>query len=47
MKYNFVGVYHITVKKWPYKRGGISSRGQLLAFYYIGASKIWPEKRLV
>jgi hypothetical protein len=31
------------VKEWPYKRGGLSGRENLVVFYYLSASENWPS----
>ena len=31
--------------KCPYKRNGLSEGDNLLVFYYLSASEIWPYKR--
>ena len=33
------------MKKWPYKIGGLSGGGNLLVFYNLSASEMWPDKR--
>ena len=32
------------MKKWPYKRGGLSWGDFLVVFHFLGASEIWPVK---
>jgi len=34
------------MKKWPYKRGGLSLGEQFTSFfYYLSATEIWPNNR--
>jgi len=33
------------MRKWPYNRGGLPWGGQLVVFYYLSASEIWPYNR--
>jgi hypothetical protein len=36
------------MKKWHHKRGVVSHGGDILVlFYYLIASEIWPDKRVV
>ena len=42
-----LGYTHFAMKLWPYKRGGLSSGRNVIVFYYLRASEIWPYKRVV
>jgi hypothetical protein len=33
------------MKKWPYKKGGLSWGDNFVVFDYFNTSVIWPEKR--
>ena len=34
------------MKKWSYKKGGPLEVDNLVVFYYLSASEIWPDKRV-
>ena len=33
------------MKRWPFEWDGISRGNNLVVFYYLGSSEIWPDKR--